>query len=290
MDTKKFEKDRTKSLDTAQSIKKEVSWNKLLTGLVMVFFLLLLALLIGTIPTLLKKPTQETPTLSGNAEKISKNIFGSISEPNIQDILPTTQSKPDQREKMCNNLLTADSEEYDYSYLFRNNETSLLISLSSILDTNRNIRITKIKTTNFGDVFDKIQDLIDNSSENSSTPAIGNVSSILPFSINDITIEYTTKLNVQNKCASATIKMNFAEKEILQNASCSDAQVAPQICGDELVKTGKDNVSITAGTFDAETYKTKENDTIWLSENLPLLLKSTSENTSIELTSYQKKR
>ena len=76
---------------------------------------------------------------------------------------------------------------------------------------------------------------------------------------------------------------------MIQNVSCNDIGISPQVCADELTEIGAERITVPAGTFEAKRYSGKNNDTVWISESIPLLLKSFTGDITIELASYQKK-
>ena len=252
---------------------KEISWDKLLIGTVVVFFLLLFAVLIGTIPSILKKPT--LPIQPANASTSQwLQIVDSGLTPNV---FPAPGA---QTQRACQVYLLTGSEKYDYSYLLSNEETSMNLSMSSVVDAQKLVRTTDMKISNLQDAFNKVlQQQLQNTSQ-AQVPAI---------SLPDMEMLFVAKLNDQFQCMSASLKMVAMGKETNQNVTCADIQDVSKICADQLTDLGTEQITIAAGTFNAKKYLTTDNSTIWISETMPLLLKSASEGTIIELTSYQRK-
>jgi len=269
MDGRKTKGEKMKTEEKNE--KKDLGWNKLLLGSVMVFFLLLVAVLIGTLPALLRKPSSEV-----------NQTFKKQSQLSGQDFLSIDQQQLNQQLKQCNKSLTAGSEDYDYSYSINSEQTGLSVNITSTLDPIGFVRITKVSTANLGSSFNQLLKE-QTATENGTSLDWAQLQEM------DVTMEYTAKLTKQLQCASASIKMTIAERETIQNVSCNDVNLLPQVCADELTEIGAARITVHAGTFDAKNYLGKDNETIWMSDSMPLLLKSVAGDTSIELVSYQKK-
>jgi len=253
---------------------QEASWDKLLIGTVVVFFLLLFAVIIGTIPSIIKKPT--LPAQPSNASTSQwLQIVDSGLTPNVFPA-PGTQTQ-----KACQRYLLTGSERYDYSYLLSNAETSMNLSMASVVDAQKLARTTDMKISNLQDAFNKVlQQQLQNTSQQAQIPSI---------SLPDMEMHFMEKLNDQFQCMSASLTMVAMGKETSQNVTCADIQDVSRICADQLTEIGTERITIAAGTFDAKKYVATDNSTIWISDALPLLLKSASEGTTIELTGYKRK-
>jgi len=218
--------------------------------------LLVIAIIVGTLPQLLKKSI--LPVTSPNLTQSESSNYST--EPGIFNYTLNT-SNFNITIPVCNLTLISNNERDTYSYT---------ITYDSPEFAGR----TSMMTSEFS---------------TSAEGYVRKVVTIMQLEQGASRIDLVMLLDNNLNCSKAFMNMTVNGQTFSQETACSKGSDRIEVCSENVNQVGQETITVQAGTFDTEIYLTNDNSTkYWISGLATVPIKIMAQNLTMELVNYKK--